>query len=357
MRDPLEHIKPAVRAMKAYTLTPHTYRYKMNQNENPLGYPPELKEQVMARIQAQDWARYPDFDLVELTDALATHLGVLPSQVLVGNGSNEIIYNTMAVTVRDGDSVIIPVPTFSVYKLVATVMGAIVREPVMRSDTLFALPTDEVIEQAQAHQARLVVLCTPNNPTGRSIPIEEVRRICGEVSSLVLIDEAYQEFSSQNLLGLLEEFPNVVLLRTFSKAMALGGMRVGYCVTNESLAREIHKGKLPYALNAFSEAAAVVALQNMALFREKIDRILYERDRLYARLQSFPAIHPIPSDANFIIARFDGYSPQQVFEHLLERGILVRDVSSNVGLGFYLRLSVGTPEENDALIEALGELM
>lgn len=357
MTNPLEHIKPAVRAMKAYTLIPHTYRYKMNQNENPLGYPPDLKAQVMARIEQQDWARYPDFDLVELTEALAAHLGVQPTQVLVGNGSNEIIYNTMAVTLRDGDSVVIPVPTFSVYKLVATVMGATVREPIMRSDALFALPTDEVIQQADEHRARLVVLCTPNNPTGRSVPIEEVRRICREVDSLVLIDEAYQEFSSQNLLGLVAEFPNVILLRTFSKAMALGGMRVGYCVTHEALAHEIHKGKLPYALNAFSEAAAVVALQNMPLFQAEVDQILYERDRLYATLDALPFAHPVPSDANFIIARFDGFTPQQVFHHLLERGILVRDISGNVGLGEYLRLSVGAPEENDALIEALGEMV
>lgn len=357
MSDPLEHIKPAVRGMKAYTLTPHTYRYKMNQNENPLGYPLELKAQVMERVLAQDWARYPDFDLVELTEALATHLGVEAAQVLVGNGSNEIIYNTMAVTVRDGDSVVIPVPTFSVYKLVATVMGATVREPMMRPDTLFALPADEVIQQAKAHQARLVVLCTPNNPTGRSIPIEEIRRICREVPSLVLIDEAYQEFSSQNLLGLVAEFPNVILLRTFSKAMALGGMRVGYCVTNAALAHEIHKGKLPYALNAFSEAAAVVALQNMPLFQAEVDQILYERDRLYAKLQSLGFVHPIPSDANFMIARFDGFTPQKVFQHLLERGILVRDISTNVGLGEYLRLSVGAPQENDALIESLREMV
>ncbi len=357
MTNPLEHIKPAVRAMKAYTLTPHEYRYKMNQNENPLGYPAELKEQVIAHLRKQDWARYPDFDLVELTGALAAHLEVSPARVLVGNGSNEIIYNIMAVTLRDGDSVVIPVPTFSVYKLVATVMGAIVREPIMRPDTMFALPTDDVIQQAKDHQARLIVLCTPNNPTGRSIPIEEVRRVCHEVDSLVLIDEAYQEFSSQNLLGLVEEFPNVILLRTFSKAMALGGMRIGYCVTNEALAREIHKGKLPYALNAFSEAAAVVALQNMPLFRAEVDQILYERDRLYAHLEGLPFAHPVPGDANFMIVRFDGFTSQQVFQHLLERGILVRDVSSNVGLGDYLRLSVGAPEENDALVEALREMV
>ncbi len=124
MIDPLDHIKPQVRAMKAYTLAPHAYQYKMNQNENPLGYPEVLKEKVFERMRQGDWARYPDFDLVEISGAIARHVGVAPEQILVGNGSNEMIYNTMAVTLGEGDHVVIPVPTFSVYKLIATVMGA-----------------------------------------------------------------------------------------------------------------------------------------------------------------------------------------------------------------------------------------
>lgn len=353
MIDPLRHIKPQVRAMKPYTLTPHSFRYKMNQNENPLGFPLALKEQVFERLRQEDWARYPDFELVRVTEAIARHVGVLPEQVLVGNGSNEMIYNTLAVTVGDGDHVVIPVPTFSVYKLIATVMGATVHEPLMVAENQFALPTDEVIATAQAHQAKIVVLCTPNNPTAQSYPLADIRRVCRESGAIVLVDEAYQEFSSQNLIGLVEEFNNVVLLRTFSKAMALGGMRVGYAITNPDLAREIYKGKLPYALNAFSEAAAVIALENMELFNEEIAQIVDERERLWDALHILPFAFPVPSEANFILTRFYGYTPQQIFDHLLAEGILVRNVSHYPGLSDYLRLSVGAPHENDALIEAL----
>lgn len=356
MINPLDLIKPQVRAMKPYTLQPHAYKFKMNQNENPLGFPAALKEQVFQRLRQQDWARYPDFDLVELTEAVARHVGVKPEQVLAGNGSNEMIYNTLAVTVGEGDQVVIPVPTFSVYKLLATVLGATVQEPRMVADDDFALPTDAVIATARDHGAKVVVLCTPNNPTARSYPLPDIRRVCAESEALVLVDEAYQEFSGQNLLGLVAEFPNVVLLRTFSKAMAMGGLRVGYAITNEVLAREIHKGKLPYALNAFSEAAAVVALQNMDLFEEEIALIRAEMRRLWQALDALPFAFPVPSDANFILTRFDRYRPQEIFDHLLHRGILVRDVSSAPGLAAYLRLSVGAPHENDALIGALQEL-
>jgi histidinol-phosphate aminotransferase len=357
MTDPLDLIKPQVRAMKAYTLKPYEYQYRMNQNENPLGFPAELKEKVWERLREADWARYPDFNLVEVTEAVARYARVRPSQVLVGNGSNEMIYNAMAVTLGAGDHIVIPVPTFSVYKLIATVMGATVHEPRMVAARGFALPTDEVIETARAHGAKMVVICTPNNPTAQSYPMDEVRRVCAESGAIVLIDEAYQEFSSQNLLPLVEEFPNVVLLRTFSKALALGGLRVGYAITNEALATEIHKGKLPYALNAFSAAAVVVALEHRAAFDEEIALIRAERERLFAALTALPFARPVPSDANFILTRFVGFSPQQVFDYLLERGILIRDVSSYPELGEYLRISVGAPHENDALIGALQDLV
>jgi histidinol-phosphate aminotransferase len=357
MIDPLQHIKPQVRAMKAYTLKPYQYQYKMNQNENPLGFPAELKEQVWERLRDQDWARYPDFDLVEVTDSVARYAGVRPSQVLVGNGSNEMIYNAMAVTLGGGDNVVIPVPTFSVYKLIATVMGATVYEPHMVAERQFALPTEEMIGTAQAHGAKMVVICTPNNPTAQSYPVDEIRRVCAESGAIVMIDEAYQEFSSQNLLPLVEEFPNVVLLRTFSKALAMGGLRVGYAITNEALATEIHKGKLPYALNAFTAAAVVVALESRAAFDEEIALIRAERDRLFADLEALPFARPVPSDANFILTRFEGFTPQQIFDYLLGCGVLVRDVSSYPELDQYLRISVGAPHENNILIEALQDLV
>ncbi|MCZ7574201.1 MAG: histidinol-phosphate transaminase [Ardenticatenaceae bacterium] len=355
----LDLIKPEVRVLSAYTLHPYAYQHKLNQNENPFGYPEELKQKVWERVACQDWARYPDFDLVEITAKLAAHNDVAPEQVLVGNGSNELIYVTLAVTLTRGDGVILPVPTFSLYKLISCVMGAVVHEIQMHPSDNFALPPLEVIKRAQAHRARVVILCTPNNPTATAYPLDEVRRVVAESGALVIIDEAYREFAdNQDCARLLDEFSNVVILRTFSKAMAMGGLRVGYAIARPEVAREIHKAKLPYALNSFSEAAAVVALDNPAPFAAEMARIKAGREWLSHQLQTIPDLHVYPSAANFFLVRFERHNPAAVFHALLEReGILVRDVSHYPGLAGHLRLSVGTPEQNRLLVETLRSVM
>lgn len=355
----LDFIKAEVRALSAYTLHPYAYKHKLNQNENPLGYPEELKQRVWERVARQDWARYPDFDLVEITEKLAAHNGVASEQVLVGNGSNELIYVTLAVTLSDADGVILPVPTFSLYKLIARVMGAVVHEIQMHPHDNFALPALEVIKRAQTQPAKVVILCTPNNPTGTAYTPEEVRRVVAESGALVIIDEAYREFTDgQDFARLLDEFSNLVILRTFSKAMAMGGLRVGYAIARPEVAREIHKAKLPYALNSFSEAAAVVALEHLAPFEAEVAQIKDEREWLYSQLQTIPGLHVYPSAANFFLVRLERHSPGAVFHVLLEReGILVRDVSHYPGLAGHLRLSIGTPGENRLLVETLRDVL
>ncbi|HYN87316.1 MAG TPA: histidinol-phosphate transaminase [Ardenticatenaceae bacterium] len=353
--DGLKFIKPEVRALSAYTLRQYPYSHKLNQNENPLGYPEELKQKVWERVAKQDWARYPDFDLVEITEKLAAHNRVAPEQVLVGNGSNELIYVTLAVTVSRGDTVAIPVPTFSLYKLIARVMGADVHEVAMRREDNFALPIEELLTGTRDHPIRVLVVCTPNNPTGTAYPFEDLRQLASKSGALVIIDEAYREFApGQDAARLLEEFGNVVILRTFSKAMAMGGLRVGYAIARPEVAREIHKAKLPYALNSFSEAAAIVALENLRPFEAEVEEIRVQRDWLYARLGEIDSLHVYPSAANFFLLRLERSTPASVFHELLEReGLLVRDVSSYPGLQGHLRVSVGTAEQNRLLVETL----
>lgn len=352
-----DYIKPDVRDLSAYTLTQYTYRHKMNQNENPLGYPEHLKQEVLRRVAEADWARYPSFNLDTLREKIAAHAGVTPEMVLPGNGSNELIYVTLATTLSQGDHVVVPVPTFSLYRLLGRVMGATVHTVQMSLADKFALPADEVIETARAYGAKVVVICTPNNPTGTAYAPEAVRSIVAESGALVLVDEAYRDFSEQDFRPLLDEFDNVVLLRTFSKAMAMGGLRVGYALTNASLATEFHKAKLPYALNLFSETAAIVALEHYEDFRPAIETLKAERARVHRALEAIEGLHVYPSEANFFLVRFERRSTDEVFTYLLEEhGILVRDVSHYPGLAGHLRLSLGTPDENDLLIEGLTQL-
>lgn len=353
----IDFIKPEVQNLSAYTLTQYEYRHKMNQNENPLGYPEDLKAEVLKRVAEADWARYPSFTLETLRARIADHAGVSPEMVLPGNGSNELIYVTLASTVTRGDHLVVPVPTFSLYKLLGRVMGGRVHEVQMVPADTFALPTDTVIETARRHAARVIIICTPNNPTGTAYEPDDVRRVVAESGALVLIDEAYREFGRHDFVPLLDEFDNLVLLRTFSKAMAMGGLRVGYAITNETLAAELHKAKLPYALNLFSETAAIVALERYDRFASAVERLRDERARVYSVLKALPGLHVYPSEANFFLVRFDR-APEDVFHYLLEEyGILIRDVSHYPGLAGHLRISLGTPEENDLLIEGVSRLL
>ena len=347
----LDFIKPEVRDLSPYTLRHHEYRIKLNQNENPFGFPEALKEEVWRRVRQRDWARYPDFFLRDVTEGLAAYAGVPPDWVLVGNGSNELIQVALMATLARGDVVVIPVPTFTLYQLMSTVMGARAIQ-VYLSQGDFSLPAERVIATAKAHQARLVFLCTPNNPTGGVHPEAAVRRIIEESGTLVIVDEAYREFSDQDLSPLLHEYDNMILLRTFSKAMAMAGLRVGYLLARPELVREIAKAKLPYGLNILSEAATLVALDHVEILREQVHRIRALRDNLYHQLQGIPGVHPYPSQANFILCRFER-PHEEVFQALLADGILVRDVSGYPRLTGHLRISVGTEEENAALVRSL----
>lgn len=356
MDDKVRYIKPQVRALKPYTLKQYTHQIKLNQNENPFGFPDELKHEVWRRLHSRDWARYPDFYLRDITEGLAEYAGVSPDWVLVGNGSNELLQMILLATVTPGDRVIVPVPTFTLYHLQGIVMGATVLEPPL-SEPHFSLPTDKIVELIQTDTPKVVVLCSPNNPTGNTHPIERIRPIIeAATTSLVLLDEAYVEFSAQNLRSLLDEYENVALLRTFSKAWALAGARVGYLIAPPQLIQEINKIKLPYGLNILSETAALVALEHKARLHQQVTEIIRQRQQLFEALQALPGVHPYPSQANFILCRFDR-STKEVFEACLEAGILIRDVSYYPGLEGHLRISVGTETENAALMEALASFL
>ncbi len=356
MDDQLDYVKPEVRALSPYTLKLHEYRIKLNQNENPFGFPEALKEEVWRRLRDRDWARYPDFYLREITQGLADYAGVPADWVLAGNGSNELLQMTFLATLARDDHVLAPVPTFSLYRLQGVAMGATVLEPRLPAPH-FSLPTDEIVELIRSHRPKVVVLCSPNNPTGNTQPIESVRPIVeASTAGLVLLDEAYVEFADQDYRPLLDEYENVALLRTFSKAWALAGARVGYIIGHPRLIEQISKVKLPYGLNILSETAALVALEHRDLLFQTVAEIVRLREHLFQALLTLPGVHPYPSQTNFILCRFD-HPTDKVFEACLRAGILIRDVSHYPGLAGHLRISVGTAEENAALIEALRDFL
>lgn len=349
---PLSRIKPAVRAINAYTLPPYRATIKVNQNENPFDMPSEIKEEVSRRLANRAWSRYPDFIPTTLLERLAAFAGWKPEGTLAGNGSNELIQATLMVAVGPGTKVLIPEPTFTLYRQIVTVLGGEVLSVPLTGD--FEFDCGAIRERALADRADLIVLCSPNNPTGCRIAEEELRNLARNFSGLIVIDEAYHEFSGKTCVPLLSELPNLIVLRTFSKAMAMAGLRVGYLLASAELAGEVHKATLPYNLNFFSATAAEVACERYDLLKPRIELIISERERLLSELRAIPGIEPVPSSANFMIAK-SPIEPQTLFKELLARDILIRDVSRYPMLSDYFRLSVGSPEENDRLTEALKE--
>jgi histidinol-phosphate aminotransferase len=353
MADPFEKIKPAVRAISAYTLAPYRASIKLNQNENPFDMPDEIKHEVERRLADRAWSRYPDFDPASLIERLAAFAGWKPEGTLAGNGSNELIQATLMVTVGAGTRVVICEPTFTLYRQIVTVLGGEISSVPLTAK--FQFDIEAIL--AERDRADVIILCSPNNPTGCRATDDDVMQLARGFAGLVVVDEAYHEFSGQSAVPpLLAELPNLIVLRTFSKAMAMAGLRVGYLLTSPELRREIHKATLPYNLNFFSATAAEVACERYDLLKPRIDLIISERDRLLSSLRSISGIDPVASAANFLIAK-TAVPPQTLFKELLARDILVRDVSRYPMLGDYFRVSVGSPEENDRFVGALKEVL
>jgi histidinol-phosphate aminotransferase len=214
---------------------------------------------------------------------------------------------------------------------------------------------EEIGRRAAKERADVVILCSPNNPSGSVVSEREVGRLARGFSGLVVVDEAYHEFSGQTVAPILPETPNLVVLRTFSKAMAMAGLRVGYLLASPELAREIHKATLPYNLNFFSATAAEVACEKFDLLWPQIEAIISERERVTSELSKVAGVEPVPSKANFLLVRTP-IEPQRLFKEFLARDILVRDVSKYPMLGSYIRVSIGAPEENDRMLAALKEI-
>ena len=356
--NPLRHIKPAVRALSAYTLRHYQPRIKLNQNESPYDVPAELKRRLQEELAERPWNRYPPFVAESFIGAVAEAMGWPHDGILVANGSNELIQAVLAVVVGPGVSVVVPEPTFTLYRLMTEVGGGRVVSVPLDAELRFDVAAIE--RAASDADAAAVVLCTPNNPTGGALTRDEIVRIHDGCDALILLDQAYVEFGGFDARELLEGRPRIVLLRTFSKAMALAGLRAGYLLGDPALVREVNKAKLPYNINFFTEAVAAGVLRHRHLLAPQVQEMRAQRDRIERGLAGLPGLRVFPSAANFVLFRVEGQGPghEAVFRRLLEEyGILVRDVSRYPMLEGCLRVNAGTPEETGEFLAAMSEIM
>jgi histidinol-phosphate aminotransferase len=371
--------RSVVAAMTAYTLELREAEIKLNQNESPYDWPRALKEQVLARAVERPWNIYPDFESSGLRNALAKAYGLVPENVHVGNGSNELLAATIGAFVGPGTPVVFPRPTFTLYEKLVTIAGGL-PIPIEFEPHSGLLPLDEILASVQENA--VVIVCSPNNPTGGVLPEAGLQKLI-DSGAMVLFDRAYGDFaechpersegspaagdssrsepalrsdSDEGALGMTLPplHPRLITFSTFSKAWGLAALRVGWVASTAENCREIRKVKLPYSLNAISEMAAMIALENRDLRDANVQRIVTERERVVSAMRAIPRITLFPTKANFVTFRAERNS-KEIFEALFARGILVRDVSAYPRLANCLRISIGSPEQNDRMLAALKE--
>jgi len=342
-------VRQAIRQMHGYTPgeQPQDKRYiKLNSNENPYPPSPQVTNALQQAI-GEDLRLYPDPLATRLRDKAAAVYGLSREQVLVGNGSDDLLTMLMRTFVGRGDRVAFPFPTYSLYDiLVAMQEGEIVRVPFPVD---FSLPP-----QLAEVEAKLTILCHPNAPSGTLTPLHQVEGLARRVHGILVIDEAYIDFADETALPLLHRYPHVVILRTFSKSFSLAGMRIGLAFGHPDLISELIKVKDSYNVSRLSIVAAVAALEDYAWMHQNVDNIRATRTRLSAALREL-GYFVYDSQTNFVLARKQGVAQKPVYLGLKERGLLVRYFSSPE-LADCLRISVGTDEEITRLLAAMQEL-
>ena len=348
-------VQPHLRTLEPYDPNFTPTRVNLSANENTYDVPASARALIDEALAATPTNRYPDPMSNDLRDELAAWHGVSRENVIVGNGGDELLYDfLLAFGGPDRTLVNVP-PTFSEYAFFASLTQTGVRDVWRDPETL--LPrADELV--AAAGEASLVILTSPNNPTGDVAALELVARVCDACPGLVMVDEAYGEFAgpATSAEALLSEHDNLLVLHTLSKAFALAGARCGYVIAAPDVIDALAAVRQIYSVNVLTQAAALAAVRARAEFDPTVEKIVSERSRLHESLARVEGMRVWPSEGNFVLARMAGAS--RVRERLCdERSILVRDFSYAPGLADCLRITVGTPEENDAVIEALSEIV
>jgi histidinol-phosphate aminotransferase len=336
-------VRPNIRALKSYGAREIRCKVKLDANESPFSPLPADKLAALGKL-LRALNRYPDPEGKELKTAIAKNLGISSNKILLGNGSDEIIYYLITTI---GGPVLFPTPTFVMYGIIANALGQ--KAIPIPLDDEFDLDTGKILAAIKKYNPKLIFLSSPNNPTGNCFSTDRILKIIRASKGLVVVDEAYQPFASRmGFLPLLRDYPNLIISRTMSK-IGFASLRVGYMIADEILISEIEKVRLPYNVNTLSQTIATIGAKNGRLVDSSVREIVSERERLMKALDAIPEIEPCPSEANFILFRTP--DPDTLFSKLLKRGILIKNVNGLIPNA--MRVTVGNRKENDQFISAL----
>lgn len=334
--------KPNIHLLKAYEAKEIPCKIKLDANESP--YCPDIP---IPEAMFKNLNRYPDSDGAELKRTAGKAFGVSHENILLGNGSDELIY---CLITAFGGPTFFPAPTFSMYGIISQALGE--KAIAVPLDDNFDLDVDRMLKAIGRYRPKLIFLSSPNNPTGNCFSADRILKIIQASTGIVIVDEAYQPFASEKgFIPLLGDYKNMAIMRTLSK-IGLASLRVGFLIGDKEMLNEVNKVRLPFNINALSQATATAALKNKKQLSEIIKIIAFERDRMFDEMSKIKGVEAFPSEANFILLSVD--KPDYIYNALLKKGILVRNLSSAVK--GCIRVTIGTPAENNAFIKALKEI-
>jgi len=345
-------IRPEILALKAYHVADAEGMVKLDAMENPYPLPAQMRRELGEVLSRVDLNRYPDPTGRKLRELLAKKMNVPAGmEILLGNGSDDLIQIVTFACARPGAAMMFPAPTFVMYSVDAALSGMRALRYELRED--FTLDRDAFVARVNAEQPALIFIAYPNNPTGILYPEEDIVAVLRAAQGLVVLDEAYHVFARKSFMPRLAEFPNLVVMRTVSK-LGLAGIRLGYLVGRPEWIGEFNKVRQAYNVNVLTQAAAIFVLERLDVLEEQAARIRADRAGLGKALAALPGATVYPSEANFFLVRVP--DADRAYEALRRQGVLVRNLNGPC-LKNCLRITVGTPDENRILLTAMREAL
>ena len=341
-------IKESIKGMKAYQVDNSKYDIKIDANESNTNIFQKIMPEIWENVMKEDINRYPDSEATDLRKAISGFIGVPPEKILCGNGSDELIKMIIDGFINPGEIVLSHSPTFGMYGVSTRVSGGTYAE--IETDDAFNIDIDELIAKARELKAKLIFLCNPNNPTGNILEKSQVRRILRETEAILILDEAYIEFAGESMVDEIDDWENLIIMRTLSKAFGLAGLRLGYIITGGSIMELMRAIKPPYNLNRISQRLATEVLAHASYINKNIEAMKAERERMLVELEQIDALKVFPTKSNFILLRTA--EAEKLYKAFKDASILVRNYAGG-RLENCLRISIGLQKENEAVMAVI----
>ena len=339
------------RDIKSYSVPETDCKIKLDGNESPFEVIPEIRNEIDKKLLTVQLNRYPDPNVAELKKIVSSFYELPEENVLFGNGSDELIQILIETFTGKSAAVLVPRPTFSMYRLTSQLLNKAVIEIDLEEN--FDINLEAILMNIEQKDPDLFFFPTPNNPTGNSFSKEKIIKILSSTNGLVVVDEAYFDYHGETFIPYLRDFQNLVVLRTMSK-IGFASIRLGILMADPSLVSELNKARLPYNINSLTQVIAEAAFSNYSLLEANFSKIIEEKKLMYDELGKLPGITVYPSDANFFLIKVP--DADEYFAELLNRGILVRNFNGSPGLDNCLRVTIGTPYENSEFIKAFSAI-